>query len=127
MKRDKAIIKALDRLDGLDKPSLSADFNVQLMNKISKAAAKREKRSFIVNIAIVTVVSLGLVVMAVYLLRNYLTTDITFSMPVFHIGSVSHYLFFAYIAILALLLLGLDYFFRYLREKKNDNYIKHSH
>ncbi|MDP4272173.1 MAG: hypothetical protein Q8909_18935 [Bacteroidota bacterium] len=126
MKRDKAIIKALDKFEA---PPLSADFNTQLMKKISEAAAQKEKRAFIVNICIISVVSLGLVAMAIYLLRDYITSDIAFRMPVFHIvsGPASHYLFFAYIAFLALLLLGLDYFFRHLREKKKDKYLKHSH
>ena len=116
MKQDKALIKSLMMQE---RPKLPVDFNVQLMTKVYKASAKRKKRNLIFSYAFISFVSLGLIGMAVYLLKNYLSFSSMFQMPQFisTSESKSFLAFSIYIAFLVLILVFMDGYFRKLRER----------
>ena len=116
MKQDKALIKVLKLQE---KPKLSADFNAQLMDKIYIASAKQKKRNLIISYTFISFVSLGLIGMAVYLLKNYLTFSSMFQLPqlISTSESKSFFGFSIYIACLVLILVFMDGYFRKLRER----------
>jgi hypothetical protein len=121
MKRDKAISKILK---AEVTPTLSPAFNAQLMSQIHKFAEKKKVQSFILTLCLISATSLSIIGMAIYLLRNYLKWNFSFSMPRFPQESISQYGFFIYIALLMLILIGLDTFFRHIRQKHKDNELK---
>jgi hypothetical protein len=116
MKRDKAITKALERKHP---PTLPAGFGTRMMEKIYAAEAKKKKKVYLFNIGLLSITSLALIAMAVYLLRDYLS-GITFHMPSFHLTqvSVSQYGFCFYIAFLMLGLILTDHYIRHFIQKK---------
>jgi len=124
MNHDKAIIKALKTLEGLP---LSDDFNSGMMNRIYFAAAKKKRRAYIGSLCVLSMVSMGLISMAVYLLRNYLTDNLTFHLPTLTslIESVSKYGFGFYIAFLSIILIALDYYFRSVWQKHKNEKFRH--
>jgi len=97
MKPDKAITKALNRQN---KPVLPPGFEVRMMTRIHQAETKRERQAFLLNIGLLSLTSLGLIGLAVYLLRNYLS-EVTLRFPSLHLSSevASQYGFLFYIAI----------------------------
>jgi uncharacterized membrane protein YqhA len=116
MKQDKAIAKALQRQSG---SALPDGFNSRMMEKIFLAEAKRKRQAFILNICLISFVSLSLIAMAVYLLWDSLSA-LTFRMPTLHVTSeaLSQYGFCFYIAFLVMVLFGLDHLFRSRWHKK---------
>lgn len=116
MKQDKAIAKALKRQTGSVLPD---GFNSRMMEKIFLAEAKKKRQAFIFNICLISSVSLGLIVMAGYLMRDYLS-GMTFRMPTMHVTSeaLSQYGFCFYIAFLVMVLFAFDHFFRSRWQKK---------
>lgn len=112
MNNDKAIIKALQSTES---SRLSADFNSRMMNQIYRAAERKKKRSYILGLCLISGVSLVLIALAVYLLNNYFSVDFSFHLPKFHLSSesISVYGFCFYIAMLVLILIGLDNHFRH--------------
>ena len=116
MNQDKAIIKALKTLEG---PILSNNFSSGMMNRIYLVEAKKKRRAYIGSLCLLSTVSLGMIAMAVYLLRDYLSDNFTFHLPTFAslIESVSKYGFCFYIAFLTIVLISLDYYFRSAYQK----------
>jgi hypothetical protein len=117
MKQDKAIIKALKSTES---PVLSAGFNTGLMNQLYREVEKKKRRSYILSLCLLSMVSLCLIAMAVYLLEDYLSVDFSFHLPAFKISveSISGYGFSFYIAFLIGVLAGLDYYFRNALNKR---------
>jgi hypothetical protein len=113
MNNDKAIIKALQSTES---PRLSVDFNSRLMVEVYRAAEQKKKRAYILSLCLVSGVALVLIASAVYLLKTYFLVDFSFHFPKMHFSSESKsmYGFSIYIAMLILILIGLD---NYLRHK----------
>ena len=114
MNNDKAIRKALQSTES---PRLSADFNSRLMAEVYRAVERKKKREYILGICLISGVSLVLVGMAVYVFVTYIPWNFTFELPKFPKmnltpESKSMYGFSIYIALLTLILIGLDYYFR---------------
>ena len=120
MQEDKAIIKALKSQEG-SLPSLG--FNTRLMSKVYLAAEKEKKRMYILSLCFISAVSLGLIAMGVYLLKDYLPSNYTIHFPNFKnlLESLSKYGFSFYIAFLILILVGLDTYFRQLLNKRKNH------
>ena len=120
MKQDKAILKALKSQEST---VLSYDFNARLMSRVFLAAEKKKKRAYILSICLISAVSLGLISMAGFLMKDYLSFDYAFTMPRinFTFGSLSKYSFSIYIAVLSLILIGLDNHFRHVFIKRKNN------
>jgi len=122
MNQDKAIIKVVRSQAGT---SLSAGFNSGMMNLIQHAVVKRKRRMYIGTLCLISTVSLGLISMAVYLLRDYLQENFTFQMPSLTslLESVSKYGFGFYIAFLTIILIALDHYFRSMWQRhKTDKF-----
>jgi hypothetical protein len=122
MNQDKAIIKALKTLEG---PILSDNFSSGMMNRIYLVEAKKKRRAYIGSLCLLSAVSLGMISMAVYLLRDYLSDKLTFQLPGPEtlIESISRYGFGFYIAFLTIILIALDYYFRSAWQKhKNEKF-----
>ncbi len=121
MKQDKAIRKALA---SQHIPVLSGGFNTRMMHQLHEVAEKKRKRTYGFSLFIISLVSLGLVSMGVYLIRDYLPSDITLHLP--NSGklmvTLSRYGFSLYIASLILVLIGLDTWFRQYRQKRNNHH-----
>lgn len=116
MKQDQAIAKVLQRQSG---SALPDGFNSRMMEMIYLAEAKKKRQAFILNICLISFVSIGLIAMAVYLLWDSLS-GLTFRMPSLRITSeaLSQYGFCFYIAFLVMVLFGLDHLFRSRWQKK---------
>jgi len=120
MKQDKAILKALKSQES---PALSYDFNARLMTRVFLAVEKKKKRAYILSICLISAVSLGLISLAGYLLKDHLILDFAFTMPRINLtlGSLSKYGFSIYIAVLTFILIGLDNHFRHVWIKRKNN------
>jgi vacuolar-type H+-ATPase subunit I/STV1 len=121
MNNDKAIIKALHSTESSKLPD---DFNSQLMTRIYRAAERRKKRTYILSLCLVSGVSLLLIAMTIYLLNNYFTFNLSLHLPKLNVNaqSITVYGFSFYIAVLTLILIGLDHYFRHKwMIKKSDN------
>jgi len=119
MKRDKALIKALNNRR---KDSLSYGFEFQMMRRILVEAERKKKHSFILGLSLISMVSVGMIVVTIYVLMHYVSfctyptlPDISFSTE-----TQSLFLLYCFIALLVLILLGLDAYFRSLRHKGNE-------
>jgi len=125
MNQDKAIIKALKSMEG---PTLSDDFSSGMMNRIYLVAAKKKRRMYIGTLCLISTVSLGMISMAVYLLRDYVSDKLTFHLPSLAslVESVSRYGFGFYIAFLTFILIALDYYFRSAWQKHKNENLGHS-
>jgi len=117
MQQDKAIIKALQKEAT---SSLPPDFNKRAMLRIYKEAEKKKKRNFFFMLGSISVVSLGLIGMSVYLLKKYLSFNFAFhfQLPSLKLNSVLQYSFVIYIATLVLVLVFLDHLFRTFWNKR---------
>jgi uncharacterized membrane protein YozB (DUF420 family) len=117
MQNDKAIIKALNEEVF---PSLSSNFNDRAMQLIYKEVKRKKKQNFILMISGISAVSLGLIVLAIYLLKHYLSFNFSFQiqLPSFKLDTISQYYFDMYIAALILVLISLDHLFRNFWNKK---------
>lgn len=121
MNNDKAIIKALQSTESSKLPD---NFNSQLMTRIYRAAERRKKRAYILSLCLVSGVSLLLIAMTVYLLNNYFAFNLSLHLPKLNVNaqSITVYGFSFYIAVLTLILIGLDHYFRHKwMIKKSDN------
>jgi hypothetical protein len=119
MKQDKAIIKALK---SQEVPVLTDDFNSRLMKQLYVAVEKKKRRDYILTLCLISTVSLGLISMGIYLMKDSLAENFTFQWPTFKLlaESISKYGFSIYIAILIFILVGLDTFFRNVRNKHKE-------
>ena len=119
MDQDKALKKILQTRD---KGDLPYGFEIGLMNKIMLEAKRKKRRSSVLTLGLVSSVSVSMIAGTILLLKFYLSVQL--SLPVLHIrfstGAGSMFGFFFYIAFLALVLLGLDTYFRSLRRKPKD-------
>jgi hypothetical protein len=120
MKHDKALIKALQSTES---SKLSPDFNSRMMTQIYRAVERKKKRSYVLSLCLISAVSLSLIAMAVYLLKVYFS--VSFKLPAVHLTSesISIYAFSFYIALLILILVGLDNHFRHkwmIKKSSND-------
>lgn len=117
MQEDKAIIKALQEETA---SSLPPDFGERAMFCIYKEAEKKEKQNFFFMLGSLSVVSLGLIAMAAYLLKKYFSFDFAFhfQLPSLKLNSVLQYSFSIYIATLILVLVFLDHIFRTFWNKR---------
>jgi hypothetical protein len=115
MAQDKALKRALQK-QSLDK--LPTDFNSRLMMQIHREAERKKKRSFIIGLCSVSAVSLLLISLAIYLLKDYLT--FSFHIPALSPESRAIYGFCFYIAFLIVLLIGFDNYFRTIKQKRVD-------
>ena len=95
MQNDKAIIKALNEEVF---PSLSSNFNDRAMQLIYKEVKRKKKQNFILMISGISAVSLGLIVLAIYLLKHYLSFNfaIHLQVPSFSLDAISQYYFDIY-------------------------------
>jgi hypothetical protein len=114
MNNDKAIRKALQSTES---PRLSADFNSRLMAEVYRAVERKKKREYVLGICLISGISLVLVGLAVYVFLTYIPWNFAFELPKFPKinltpESKSMYGFSFYIALLTLILIGLDYYFR---------------
>ena len=118
MKQDKAIIKVLK---SMDEPSLSDGFNSLMMNQIYRAVIRKKMRANILNLCLLSTVSLGLISLGIYMLKDYLAANFIFQLPTLNnlSESISRYSFSVYIAILIFILVGLDSYFRNIWKKHN--------
>ncbi len=120
MKQDKAIIKALQSKEN---STLSSDFNTLTMNKIIAISATQKKRKFVLTYSLISIISVSLISFGIFVLKDYLSFNSVrsyftiFSNP----ESKTIFGFFTYIALLVLLLIFFDGYFRHLREKKLNN------
>jgi heme/copper-type cytochrome/quinol oxidase subunit 2 len=112
MNNDKAIIKALQSTES---PQLSADFNSRMMAEVYRAVERKKRWSYVLSLCLISGVSLVLIALTVYLLNNYFSVDFSLHLPKFHFSSESKsiYGFSIYIALLILILIGLDHYFRH--------------
>jgi len=115
MSNDKAIIKALQSTQS---PRLSADFNSRMMAEVYRAVERKKKRAYILSLCLVSGVSLALIAMAVYVFYTYFSFDLSIQLPKFpkmefSSESKSIYEFSIYIALLTLILIGLDNYIRH--------------
>ena len=117
MQQDKMIIKALKE-EIIS--SLPPDFNERAILRIYKEADRKRKQNFFLMLGCTSMVSLGLIVMAIYLLKKYLSFNFAFhfQLPSLKLGSLSQYYFDIYIAILMIVLIYIDYLFRSFWNKK---------
>jgi formate-dependent nitrite reductase membrane component NrfD len=115
MNNDKAIIKALQSTES---PRLSADFNSRLMAEVYRTVERKKKRAYILSLCLVSGVSLALIGMAVYVFYTYSSFDLSIQLPnfskmQFSSESKSIFGFSIYIALLSLILIGLDHYLRH--------------
>lgn len=115
MNNDKAIIKALQSTES---PRLSADFNSRMMAEVYRAVERKKKRAYILSLCLVSGVSLALIGMAVYVFYTYFSFDLSIQLPRFPEMELSEesksiYGFSIYIAVLSLILIGLDHYLRH--------------
>ena len=117
MQQDKIIKKALEEEFVYPLPS---GFNERAMLHIYEEAKRKRKQNFAFMIGCISAVSLSLIGLAVYLLKNYFSFKFSFQfqIPTFKFGSLSQYYFDIYIAILILVLLYFDYLFRTFWNKR---------
>jgi hypothetical protein len=120
MKQDKAIIKVLKSQES---PALSYDFNARLMSRVYVAVEKKKKRAYVLSLCLLSTVSLGLISLAGYLLKDHLALDFTLTLPRinFTLAPLSRYGFSVYIAVLTFILIGLDTYFRHVWIKRRNN------
>jgi len=115
MNNDKAIIKALQSTES---PRLSADFNSHLMAEVYRAVERKKKRAYVLGLCLISGVSLVLIGLAVYVFNTYFSFDLSIELPKFpkmrlSSESKSIYGFSIYIALLSLILIGLDNYIRH--------------
>ena len=116
MDKDKALRKILETRD---KGDLPYGFESRMMHEIMLEAKRRKRRSFILNLCLVSSVSFAMIIGTIILLKNYLSVKISIPTPEIHFSSEASGMFgfFFYIAFLVLILLALDHFFRSLKQR----------
>ena len=109
MEKDKAIVKALK---STQTPQISVDFQAHTMNKILKLAEQKRKRAYFLHLCLISAASIGLIITAAFLLKDYLSFSFKLPEIQFTTSSLSLFAFSFYIAALILILVGLDAYFR---------------
>lgn len=119
MTQDKALRNALKKEQN---HSLPFGFKEQTMKRIHKTAEKRKNRAFAYTIGLISITSLGLIALAVFLLKDYLNAAIIFPVEWLHpdTETISQYGFGGYIAFLTLVLIGIDHLARHHWQKKRE-------
>lgn len=120
MKEDKAIIKALNR----KVEPLPPGFEEELMKRVFSEAKKKSKRNFALNMALISCVSIFMLLGAFYVLKIVYSINIVEHLS-FNFFSEQHkpfFIFYFYIASLILGLLWLDHAFRKLWKKTAGNH-----
>jgi len=98
---------------------LSSGFNDRLMLKINEELVRRRRRQTVLSYLLVSVVSVGIVMLSCFLLRDYLSGEFLRNLKELLLISVSDSMlkFSVYIGLIVLFLLSLDMYFRKKREK----------
>jgi len=129
MNNDKSIRKALQSTEST---RLSADFNSRMMAEVYRSVERKKKRAYVLGLCLISGVSLALIAMAVYVFYSYFPWTFKFELPKFpkmHFSSESKsmYGFSIYIALLSLILIGLDNYIRnkWLYKKNFNNKSNH--
>lgn len=92
---------------------LSSNFSYRMMEQIRMEAEKQKKRRAVIAWTALVLSVLALVGLAVYFLAFYLDLSMTDYLPKMNIRQDSSlFIFYIYIALLVLGLLGLDYWLR---------------
>ena len=92
---------------------LSSNFSYRMMERVHQEAEKQTKRKTRVGWAALLISALALVGLGVYVLTFYLEFNFVDVMPQMNVRQDSSLFgFYVYIALLALVLLGLDYWLR---------------
>jgi len=122
MGQNNAIKKALKARRSVELPY---GFENQIMRRVYVEAEKKRKRSFFIGISLISFVSVLMIAATIYLLKIYFAFKLQIRMPAVSVTSESLNVFgfSCYIALLVLALLGLDSYFRKLRQKRQE---KHS-
>ncbi|MFZ5941777.1 MAG: hypothetical protein ACOYXB_14500 [Bacteroidota bacterium] len=94
-------------------------FDNRVMPLIFREAEKMKKRAYLRGIGLVSAVSLALISGGVLVLRYFFDIRIRINMPRWELSPENHTMlfFFIYIALLALILLGLDGVLRRIRKR----------
>ena len=117
MKQDKALIKVLKPEEN---EKLPTDFNTRMMTQIYLVSTTHKKRSMVLSYILISIVSMSLILLATYLLTGHLSFNFSFRIAAsfFSPQSKTIFGFSVYIALLILLLMFIDRFFRNMHEKK---------
>lgn len=117
MKQDKALKKTLSKFKT---GGLSYGFDQRVMNAIFVEADKKKKRSSILSLGLVSLVSLVIIGGAIYLINAYTSFSFSLTFPRMQFSEETRniLLFSFYIAALVLVLLGFDTFFRRLKQNQ---------
>lgn len=92
---------------------LSSNFSYRMMERVHQEAEKQTKRKTRIGWAALLISALALVGLGVYVLTFYLEFNFADVMPQMNVWQDSSlFAFYVYIALLALVLLGLDYWLR---------------
>lgn len=92
---------------------LSSNFSYRMMERVHQEAEKQTKRKTRIGWAALLISALALVGLGVYVLTFYLEFNFADVMPQMNVRQDSSlFAFYVYIALLALVLLGLDYWLR---------------
>lgn len=119
MKQNRAIKKALQIRRTEELPY---GFENRIMSQVYAEAEKQRKRSFVLGISLISFVSILMITAAIYILTNYFSFSLNIRLPEVPVLSETRSLFAfsCYIAFLVLVLLGLDGYFRSLRQKRHE-------
>jgi hypothetical protein len=119
MNSDKALKKALIRKTG----GLPYGFEDRVMKQVMLEARKRGRRVYYQSLALVSAVSLAIIGGSFYALNAFFSFNILHLFSGIHLSGEARSLFgfCFYIALLVLILLGLDFKFRQMVEKKRNN------
>jgi len=122
MEQDKVLKKAI-RIRRSE--SLPYGFDKKVMHQVFRAAEQKKKRSFILGLSLISMVSAVMIVLAVFILTYYFSFSMHLTLPQISNSPETKTLFgfSCYIAIVILALLGMDGYFRSLRKKRHE---KHS-
>lgn len=119
MKQDKALKRALQKRTT---SGLPYGFENRIMRQVFVEVEKKKKRSFIWGISAISLVSAGMIASAIFILQYFYSFSIRLNIPPLVITTESQKLlgFCCYIGLLVLALLGLDEYFRRLRQKRHE-------
>ena len=119
MKQNNAIKKALLSRRHEELPY---GFENRIMRQVYVEAEKQKKRAFVLGIGLISFVSILMITAAIYILTNYFSFSLNIRLPEVSVSSEtqSMFAFSCYIAFLVLVLLGLDGYFRSLRQKRHE-------
>lgn len=118
MKQDKALKKTLANIES---KGLSYGFDQKVMKLVLVEAEKKRKRTNVLSLGLVSMVSLLIVVGASYLINTYTSFSSSISFPQIQFSeSTRSIIFFSlYIAAIVLILLGFDGYLRRLKQKQH--------